>query len=59
MDVRKRGYSMVKTLDELIELAKNKVKKTLAVAVAQDNVVLKAVVEAVKLQIVDAILVGD
>jgi phosphate butyryltransferase len=50
---------MVKRLDELIELAKVKVKKTLSVAVAQDNVVLKAVVEAVKLQIVDAILVGD
>lgn len=50
---------MVKRLDELIELAKVKVKKTLSVAVAQDNVVLKAVVEAVRLQIVDAILVGD
>ena len=50
---------MIKRLDELIELAKVKVKKTLSVAVAQDNVVLKAVVEAVKLQIVDAILVGD
>lgn len=50
---------MVKTLDELLELAKVKAKKTLSVAVAQDNVVLKAVVEAVKLQIVDAILVGD
>lgn len=50
---------MVKRLDELIELAKVKVKKTLSVAVAQDNVVLKAVVEAVRLQIVDAVLVGD
>lgn len=50
---------MVKTLDELIELAKGKAKKTLSVAVAQDNVVLKAVVEAVKLELVDAILVGD
>lgn len=50
---------MIKTLDELIELAKAKDKKTLSVAVAQDSVVLKAVVEAVKLQIVDAILVGD
>ncbi|MGH4119878.1 phosphate butyryltransferase [Clostridium sp.] len=50
---------MVKRLDELIELATKKDKKTLAVAVAQDNVVLKAVVEAVRLQIVDAILVGD
>ena len=50
---------MIKRLDDLIELAKAKKKKTLSVAVAQDNVVLKAVVEAVKLQIVDAILVGD
>ncbi|MEK6263699.1 MAG: bifunctional enoyl-CoA hydratase/phosphate acetyltransferase [Clostridium sp.] len=50
---------MVKRLDELIELATKKDKKTLAVAVAQDSVVLKAVVEAVKLQIIDAILVGD
>ncbi|MCJ7688246.1 MAG: phosphate butyryltransferase [Clostridiaceae bacterium] len=50
---------MVKRLDELIELATKKDKKTLVVAVAQDNVVLKAVVEAVKLQIVDIILVGD
>jgi phosphate butyryltransferase len=50
---------MVKRLDELIDLATKKDKKTLAVAVAQDNVVLKAVVEAVRLQIVDAILVGD
>lgn len=50
---------MVKRLEELIALAKGKDKKTLSVAVAQDNVVLKAVVEAVKLQIVDAILVGD
>ena len=50
---------MVKRLDELIELAKSKGKKILSVAVAQDNVVLKAVVEAVKLQIVDVILVGD
>lgn len=50
---------MIKRLDELLELAKVKVKRTLSVAVAQDSVVLKAVVEAVKLQIVDAILVGD
>ncbi len=50
---------MVKRLDELIELSIGKDKKTLAVAVAQDNIVLKAVVEAVRLQIVDVILVGD
>jgi len=50
---------MVKRLDELFDFAIKKDKKTLAVAVAQDNIVLRAVVEAVKLQIVDAILVGD
>ncbi|MGV8983749.1 phosphate butyryltransferase [Clostridium sp.] len=50
---------MIKRLDELLELATRKDKKILSVAVAQDNIVLKAVVEAVKLQIVDAILVGD
>ncbi|MBW9155789.1 phosphate butyryltransferase [Clostridium tagluense] len=50
---------MIKRLDELIELAIGKEKKILSVAVAQDSIVLKAVVEAVKLQIVDAILVGD
>ncbi|MGK0467115.1 phosphate butyryltransferase [Clostridium sp.] len=50
---------MIKRLDELFDFAIKKDKKTLAVAVAQDNIVLKAVVEAVKLQIVDAILVGD
>lgn len=50
---------MVKRFDELMELATKKDKKILSVAVAQDSIVLKAVVEAVKLQIVDAILVGD
>jgi len=50
---------MVKKLDELLSLAKEKQKKTLSVAVAQDKEVLSAVTEAVKLGIVDAILVGD
>jgi phosphate butyryltransferase len=50
---------MIKKLDELINLAKEKGKKTLSVAVAQDKEVLTAVIEAVKLGIVDAILVGD
>lgn len=50
---------MVKKLDELISLAKENEKKTLSVAVAQDKEVLTAVTEAVKLGIVDAILVGD
>lgn len=50
---------MIKKLDELISLAKEKGKRTLSVAVAQDKEVLTAVTEAVKLGIVDAILVGD
>lgn len=50
---------MIKKLDEVISLAKEKEKKTLSVAVAQDKEVLTAVTEAVKLGIVDAILVGD
>jgi phosphate butyryltransferase len=50
---------MIRKLDEIIALARNGVKKTLAVAAAQDKEVLTAVAEAVKLGIVDAILVGD
>lgn len=50
---------MIKKLEQLLEMAKEKEKKTLAVAVAQDKEVLEAVVDAVKLQIVNAILVGD
>lgn len=50
---------MVKKLDKLISLAKEKDKKVLAVAVAQDKEVLTAVTEAVKFGIVDVILVGD
>jgi len=50
---------MIKKLDELINLAKERGKKTLSVAVAQDKEVLTAVIEAVKLGIVDAIFIGD
>lgn len=50
---------MVKRLVELMDAAKKKGKKVLSVAVAQDVEVLKAVTEAVKLEIVEAILVGD
>ncbi len=49
---------MIKHLRELLELSRGKGKK-LAVAVAQDSVVLKAVAEAVKEDIVVPILVGD
>ncbi len=50
---------MVKSLDELLILAKNKEKKTLSVAVAQDKEVLTAVSEAVNQGIINGILVGD
>lgn len=50
---------MVKSLDELLELAKRKEKKTMAVAVAQDSVVLEAVMKAVNMNIINAILVGN
>lgn len=50
---------MVKSLEELLELAKKKEKKTMAVAVAQDSVVLEAVIKAVDMGIINAILVGN
>ncbi|MEG1254721.1 phosphate butyryltransferase [Clostridium sp.] len=50
---------MVKNLEELLELAKKKDKKTMSVAVAQDSVVLEAVVKAVEMNIINAILVGN
>ncbi|KOR26078.1 phosphate butyryltransferase [Clostridium sp. L74] len=50
---------MVKTLKDIIDLAKHKEKKILSVAVAQDKEVLISVIEAVRLGIIDAILVGN
>ncbi|MDF2882037.1 MAG: Phosphate butyryltransferase [Clostridiaceae bacterium] len=50
---------MVTNLDELVELAKKRRKKTLSVAVAQDEEVLKAVTAAVNIGLIDAVLVGD
>ena len=50
---------MVKSLEQLLEKAIKEKKKTISVAVAQDKVVLEAVLEAVHMNIVDAILVGD
>lgn len=49
----------MKNLTELLKLAENNHKKTLSVAAAHDKEVLKAVTEAVKLNIINAILVGD
>jgi phosphate butyryltransferase len=50
---------MIKKLDELLNFARTKEKKTIAVAAAHDREVLTAVAEAVGLGIVDAVLVGD
>lgn len=50
---------MIKKLGELFELARTKEKKTISVAAAHDKEVLEAVIEAVKLGIVHAILIGD
>ncbi|WP_032121741.1 phosphate butyryltransferase [Clostridium amazonitimonense] len=50
---------MIRTLNELVHIAKDRKVKTLSVAVAQDKEVLSAVSEAVKLGIINAILVGD
>ena len=50
---------MIKTFKEIIETAKAKGPKTIAVAVAQDPEVLSAVNAAKKLGIAEAILVGD
>lgn len=50
---------MITKLEEIIEKAKSGKKKTLAIAVAQDEVVLKAVYEAVNENIINAVLVGD
>lgn len=50
---------MIRKLEELLNLAKEKEKKTISVAAAHDKEVLTAVTEAVALGIVDAVLVGD
>lgn len=49
---------MIKHLAELVDMARGKGKK-LVVAAAEDHVVLKAVAEAKKSEIVDPILVGN
>lgn len=54
-----RGECMIKNLEELLEAARNRKKKTISVAVAQDSVVLESVIKAVEFDIVEAILVGD
>ena len=59
IEIDLRGEYMIKNLDELLNVAKRGSKKTISVAVAQDSVVLEAVIKAVELEIIDAILVGD
>jgi phosphate butyryltransferase len=49
----------LKTLNQFAEIAKQKSKKTIAVAAAEDQPVLEAVANAIKDGICDAILVGD
>jgi len=49
----------LKSLNKFVEIAKNKPKKSIAVAAAEDEPVLQAVAEAQKAGIVEPILVGD
>lgn len=50
---------MIKSFEELIELAKSKGSKKIAVAVAEDHEVLEAVKMATEEKLVEPILVGD
>lgn len=50
---------MIKNFEQLLEAAKKQQKMRLAVAAAQDADVLGAVVEASKMGLIEAILVGD
>lgn len=50
---------MIKSLQQVISLAKEGERKTISVAAAQDKVVLEAITEAVELGIINSILVGD
>lgn len=50
---------MIKNFDDVLKFAKERGPKTIAIACAQDAEVLNAIDEANKLEIADAILVGD
>lgn len=50
---------MITSMDQILQIAKERGPKTVAVAVAQDSDVLKAIENAYKTGIVKAILVGD
>ena len=49
----------LKSLNSIIEIARQKPKKKIAVAAAEDKPVLHAISEAVKIGLVDPILIGD
>jgi phosphate butyryltransferase len=50
---------MIKSLNDLVEQAKHKEKKKIAVAAAEDLDVLEVVEEAVKMKMAEFILIGD
>lgn len=50
---------MIKTLNDLLKKAQEQTTKKLAVAACQDHEVLKSVIEAAELEIIDPILIGD
>ncbi|MTI49485.1 MAG: bifunctional enoyl-CoA hydratase/phosphate acetyltransferase [Firmicutes bacterium] len=50
---------MIKSLNELLEKAQKQTTRKLVVAACQDEEVLKAVVEAAEMKIIEPILVGD
>lgn len=50
---------MVKTLENLLKKAQEQTTRKLAVAACQDEEVLKAVIEAAELEIIQPILIGD
>lgn len=54
-----RGVGMSKNFDDLLNKVKNGTKKTVSVAVAQDEPVLEAIKAVKERGIADAILVGD
>ncbi|NEZ46670.1 phosphate butyryltransferase [Clostridium niameyense] len=50
---------MIKSFQEIMEMAKNQERRTISVAVAQDKPVLEAIKDAKEQGLVNAILVGD
>ncbi len=50
---------MIKNFEQLLEVAKTQKKMRLAVAAAEDNDVLGAVVKATEMGLIDSILIGD